>query len=389
MNSSKDEAPSLPRMHGRAATHGRPASCRRQREEREACDQPAVLRSLPFTRVYVTPEARDFPAAQRGLARLGFLPVFSARSHEDIPPEHRSGETLFITTPRGETLGLCPGSRGHVCCNYLTVDLYMGCTLGCSYCIMKSYLNFEPVTVYADPSPPLRRIREIAVAHKDRLIRVGSGETGDSLQLDPVFELSAEFIEGLADLPNVMFEAKTKTASVEQLLAIPRKGNAVIAFSLNARRVSQAEETAAASLDERLCAARRAVESGYLTAFHFDPIIAFTGWEDAYAEVIALLAGFPAEKVAWISLGTFRYPPALKDRIGQRPYLFDEFVPCRDGKFRYIQRRRGRVYAWFLERLRKTCDAPVYLCMESATVWQKVYGTGPVKNPRTRELFLR
>ncbi|MDR1626386.1 MAG: radical SAM protein [Spirochaetia bacterium] len=313
--------------------------------------------------------------------------MFQADSHRDIPAPHRSGETLFITSTRGEALGPCPGSRGHVCCNYFTVDVYMGCSLGCSYCIMKSYLNFEPVTVYADTGPPIARIRELAAANPGRLVRVGSGETGDSLQLDPVFELSGEFIRGLADLPNVVFEAKTKTDFVGHLLGIPEKGRAVIAFSLNARSVSGAEEEYAAGLDERLSAARRAVDAGYRTAFHFDPIMAFPGWEAAYGEVVDALAAFPADRVAWISLGTFRYPGALKDRIGRRPYLFDEFVPCRDGKFRYLQRRRGRVYRWFLDRIRAVCDAPVYLCMESADMWRKVYGRSALANPRTRGLF--
>jgi spore photoproduct lyase len=346
-----------------------------------------ILKHFPFTRVYVSPDGQGLPAAKRALERLKALPVFEAKSHKDIPANHRNSQTLFITSTRGRTVGRCPGSRGHVCCNYLTVDLYIGCTLGCSYCIMKSYLNFEPVTVYADPAPSLRRIREIAAANPDRMIRAGSGETGDSLQLDPLFGLSAEFITGLADLPNVRFESKTKTDFVDHLLDLPAKGGAVIAFSLNARAVSKAEEEFAATLEERLAAARKAVAAGYSTAFHFDPIIGFPGWEDAYGEVTGRLAEFPPEKVAWISLGTFRYPPALKDRIGQRPYLFDEFVPCKDGKFRYLQRRRVRIYSWFLENLRKSCDAPVYLCMESADIWRKVYGGSAMKNPRTRELF--
>jgi spore photoproduct lyase len=184
-----------------------------------------------------------------------------------------------------------------------------------------------------------------------------------------------------------MFEAKTKTDFVDHLLDIPDKGKAVIAFSLNAEGVFRDEEEFAATPEERLAAARKVIAAGYFTAFHFDPIIGFPGWEEAYGEVIGRLAAFPPEKVAWISLGTFRYPPALKDRIGQRPYLFDEFVPCRDGKFRYLQRRRGRIYSWFLENLRKSCDAPVYLCMESADIWHRVYGRGARGNLRTRELF--
>jgi len=252
---------------------------------------------------------------------------------------------------------------------------------------MKSYLNFEPVVVYADPGPPLERIRRISAENPDRQIRVGSGETGDSLELDPVFGLTGEFIRGLADLPNVRFEAKTKTDFVDHLLDIPAKGGAVIAFSLNAREIHRAEEGEAASIDRRLRAAEKAVRAGYMTAFHFDPVIAFPGWREAYAATAGELGRFPADRVAWISLGTFRYPPALKDRMEKRPYLYDEFVPCRDGKFRYVQRRRAEVYAFIRDEILRRLDVSVYLCMESADMWRKVYGDVPMKMTGLHDIF--
>ena len=344
-------------------------------------------RSYEFTRVFLTPGARDLPATRRALSRLGGVPAAEVDSKEEIPPEYRNQHTLFVTTPRGEPVGPCPGTRGHICCNYLTVDLYLGCTIGCTYCIMKSYLNFEPVTVYADPAPALARLREIAALNPGAMIRVGSGETGDSLLLDPLFELSADFITGLADLGNLWFESKTKTNHVDQLLDLPAKGNAVIGFSLNAEEVYLAEEPWAASLEERLEAARKALEAGYLLAFHFDPIIAVPDWKRAYGAMTEKLARFPGNRVAWISLGTFRYPPALKERMEDRPYLYDEFIPCRDGKFRYLQRKRTAMYAFMKGRLDEALGSPVYLCMESADVWRRLWGAGPMKIPALRAIF--
>lgn len=160
-----------------------------------------------------------------------------------------------------------------------------------------------------------------------------------------------------------------------------------MAFSLNAREVQQAEEGEAASIDERLRAAERAVRAGYMAAFHFDPVIAYPDWREGYGETIGKLGRFPADRVAWISLGTFRYPPALKDRMDRRPYLYDEFVPCRDGKYRYLQRRRGEIYTFMKKEISGTLDVPVYLCMESSDIWRRVYGDMPLKMRDMHDIF--
>jgi len=330
-----------------------------------------------FDRIYITNDACDYSAAQRSLKRLNRIPVFRVKAKEDIPREHLNQRTLLITLPRGERLGYCPGSRGHLCCNYLTVDLYVGCPLGCTYCIMKSYLNFSPITVYPYASSSIERIREISFSNPGRMVRIGTGEVGDSLFLDPVFELSEEFIRGLADCENVFFELKTKTHFVDHLLGIHKKGNAVIGFSLSPDKIAEREEGDASSLKNRLEAAAKAVENGFLVSFHFDPVFLTDDFKGCYSTLVDELKLIPEERIAWISLGTFRYTAQLKDKIGCRDYLFEEFVLCKDGKYRYLQRIRAEVYRFLVEKIRTFCSAPVYMCMESAAVWKKVFGALP------------
>jgi spore photoproduct lyase len=338
-------------------------------------------------RVYVGESARGDVATERALARLSSRPVTTILDKDEIPAEHLRQDTLFITASHGPVVGRCPGTRGHLCCNYLTANVYLGCTLGCSYCIMQSYLNFSPLTVQVARRDAIDALIRIARENPDRAVRVGTGEVGDSLLLDPLFELSREYLEALAPFENVYFEMKTKTDFVDHLLDLPRHGNAVLGFSLNPPEVADTEEPYAATVAQRLAAAHRAVAAGYHIAFHFDPIIHVEDYERLYAGVIDRLAELPAERIAWISLGTVRFTTALRERMQPRPYLFDEFVPSRDGKLRYLQKVRSDIYRRIRGLLEAVTDAPIYLCMESPEVWKRVFGALPSEIPKLDPLF--
>jgi len=313
--------------------------------------------------------------------------VKSIQSRDTLPESHRNQRTVVIDEVRGEPYGRCPGSNGHLCCNYQTVDLYLGCSIGCTYCIMNGYLNYAPLVVQANTGPVINAIRAAATAHPDRALRVGSGEVGDSLLLDPVFRLNEEIVRGVADLQNVRYEAKTKTDYIDHLLEIDPKGNAVIAFSLNPDAIVNVEEGIAAAPAERIAAASRCVAAGYQVAFHFDPIIKTEAFPHDYLTLIRRLDAFPVDAIAWISIGTIRFPPSLKDTFAERPFAGSEFVPTRDGKLRYLQPVRREIYATIRSALAAATSAPVYMCMESSTMWTRVYGKRPEHLDELRVIF--
>ena len=328
-------------------------------------------------RFFAEREVIEHPAVRRAAARLESEPEPIA-GREEIPAALRNEATLVAGATRGNPVDRCPGSRGHICCNYLTIDLYAGCTLGCSYCIMQSYRNFAPLLVNVETRPIVERVRAISRANPGRRIRVGTGQIGDSLQLDPLFELSGGLVEAFADETSVELELKTKTDFVDHLLEIPRVGNAIVAFSLNPQSLVAREEPETAGLEARLAAAGRAVAAGYRTAFHFDPIIRVPEWRRRYREVVERLRAIPSDRIAWVSLGTVRFTQALRDAVPPRPYMFDEFVPSRDGKLRYLQRERVEMYRYLRHALEHTLGRlPIYLCMESPAVWRRVFaGSG-------------
>ena len=133
-----------------------------------------------FSVIYIHSSLKSNPLVKKVLERLPSVPVCHIDDKNEIPAEHLNARTLFMSVPRASILNRCPGSKGHICCNYLTIDLYEGCTLGCTYCIMKSYLNFAPVTVHFDGGESIQRVCRLAADNPEKTIRVGTGEVGDS-----------------------------------------------------------------------------------------------------------------------------------------------------------------------------------------------------------------
>jgi spore photoproduct lyase len=342
-----------------------------------------------FARAYAEEGLRGSPWLDRLVGRLPGLEVRFAADRRAIPPEHLEPATLYLCAPRDRQLAPCPGTSGHLCCGYWTLDLYVGCRLGCAYCILRSYLDFAPLVVHPDPGPAIGALVRLAAANPGRAVRVGTGELGDSLELDPLFRLSEHLIRAAAAHPNLHLELKTKTDRVDHLEAVRPKGNAVIGFSLNPPEVARDLEPGAASPEQRLAAAHRASAAGFRLAFHFDPILLE---RDSVAETLKRylpLAGslqrFGPGRIAWISLGVLRCTAGLRERLG-RP-ASARLVRCRDGKFRYLQRERSRLYRALAAELERSTGAPVYLCMESAAVWRNVFGNLPREIPAVRGIF--
>jgi len=347
------------------------------------CPEPHI------EQLYWLEDAEGLPALERARGMLGGLGIKEGGrigSPEEIPAAELNKSTLLVTGARGEAVHPCRCRRDYLCCGYSSIDLYEGCSIGCSYCALQAYLDFGPAVVRADPRPAVAHLRSMALASPGALIRAGSGELGDSLLYDPLFDLSRSFIEGLADLPNARFEMKTKSATVDHLLTIEHKGGAVVGFSVNAPSVCAAEEPGAAPLRHRLEAARKVSEAGFGLAFHFDPVFADAFDSGGYTELLEMLAPFHG-KVAWASLGTLRYAPSLRDCAAPRPWMGAEMLPGPDGKLRYLMRRRVAIFRALAPAIRETLGAPVYLCMEYAPVWKAVFGCLPAEVPGLNAIF--
>ncbi len=342
-------------------------------------------------RILVDPRVRGERLTEHVLANRSSIPVewTDAGAAERIIRQtslSQGKRLLYLTHFPGDQVKPCPAtSSPYLCCRYTVINTVRQCPMDCTYCVLQEYLESPAITVYANMDPVLRQIDRLLSEQQNRLFRFGTGELGDSLALDDLTGLSEIFTAFFSGRKNAVIELKTKTDRVDRLVRLDPK-NAVVSWSLNPQTVIDREEFRSASLDDRLKAARKCQDWGYPLGFHFDPILYYGGWFDDYGAVIErLFDRVDGSRIAWISLGTLRFPPALKDTIEDRfpesRIASGEMVRGLDGKMRYPRPRRvellKRVHGLIME---KRPDLFVYFCMEHPSVWDAVTGMHPASN---------
>jgi spore photoproduct lyase len=268
-----------------------------------------------------------------------------------------------------------------VCCNYKTLGLVSNCPYDCSYCFLQQYLSNNPtLKAVTNVEDGLGEVAAVVDAHPERQFRIGTGEIADSLALEPLVGHAAALVPFAAGRQNLIVELKTKSDRVDDLLGLDARGRVVVSWSLAPTAVVDFEESGTASLAQRLAAAARCQAAGYRVGFHFDPLIDYEGCEEGYREAITALAtAVDMRRVAWLSLGSLRTTPQLRNIIRERHpgsrVLLAEHVPMRDGKWRVFQARRVAIYRRVAGWLREAApEVRLYLCMEAPEVWERVFG---------------
>ena len=340
--------------------------------------------TYPLRRFIVHPEAAGSPLAALIAERSG-LPATVSISPAALPGGiiAPAKDVVFLAPRRGSLLKGCPGTAGHICCGYRVLNLVTGCPLDCTYCILQLYLNQPCLTVASNWEDAVSEVDLLVRRHPGRTLRLGTGELADSLALEPLTDMAKELIPLLLRRPETVLELKTKTTEIDNLLDIDPAGRVIVSWSLNAEEIIKIDERGAPLLEERLRAAVRCHRAGYRIGFHFDPLVRFPGWKEGYRRAVeALYSCVDPESIAWISMGTLRYPPALdsviRERFPESRLPLEELVPGLDGKLRYFRPLREEMFRHvYSEIRRRDPGATVYLCMESREVWQASLGWSP------------
>lgn len=343
-------------------------------------------------KIFIEKDSFNYPLSQKVLKKLDNIPVETIKNEEEVIEKYHAlkdpiGEgkkALLLKSLKGDFVKPCPCTPHYIGCNYYIINTDLGCPMDCSYCILQHYLENPVMTIHVNTDDLWNQLDKFVFKHRSRFIRIGTGELGDSLALDPITERAKGLIAYFRGKNRVNFELKTKSLNIENILSEEPAENIILAWSLNSESMAEKEEIGAPSVKHRIEAAFEVQRSGFRVAFHFDPLILYPGWEQGYEEVIdSLFSRINPSRIAWISLGSLRFPKPLKSLIRKRfpstKNIYQEMVSGIDGKLRYFKPLRIELYQKIVKAIRSYGgkEVPLYFCMESEEVWKKVLDKEP------------
>jgi spore photoproduct lyase len=293
---------------------------------------------------------------------------------------------MVVMERRAPFLMGCPaGLAEFACCGYLVLVTASNCPMDCSYCFLQEYVADNPgLQLYANYARAFDELERLGRSAPGRSFRVGTGELADSLAFDTLTGMSRDLVEYFARRENLLLELKTKTDEVGNLLTVDPRGRTLVSWTLSPTRVYESSEHRSAPPAVRIESARRVLEAGYKVGFHLDPLIAYPEAEHDYGELIEnLFDVIQPQRISFVSMGGLRMTPTLRATARRRfpgdPMLAaGEEVLGRDGRMRSFTPLRMRLFASIRARIeRQAPKVPLYLCMESASVYERVFGATP------------
>jgi spore photoproduct lyase len=340
---------------------------------------------MSIQKLYIDRQIADSPQVRLIAERLGLAGdiVPDAQTVYDTvsaaaDPVLQGKKVLFLTRNRGSFIKECPGTRNYTCCGYEILHIGSFCQMDCAYCILQSYFHPPVLQYFVNHNDLFKELNTIFAEKK--IHRIGTGEFTDSLIWELWTDLSTRLIPAFGTQKHAVLELKSKTTAIQNLERLPHNQKTITSWSVNTPRIIAQEERGTASLTARLKAAAKCESWGYPLAFHFDPIFLYDGCEKDYVRVVKKIFSYVSpQNIVWISLGSFRFMPALKPLVEKRfpksKIVYGEFITGLDGKMRYFKPLRMKIYQNIIACIRDQAPQTfIYFCMEDEEIWQKCLG---------------
>ena len=268
--------------------------------------------------------------------------------------------------------------KGCICHSAWQLHSASGCAFRCDYCwfggLVRIFVNMEEYVENLD---------EICELGPFQRIYKWDNQT-DVNCFEPEWGASKLFVDYFADKPDKYLEIYVgKSDNVDYLLPLDHKGKTILQWSLGARTQTTVMEKETAPWDQRIEAARKCQDAGYIVRYRFSPIIPVKNWEQENAELIERI--FARTKPDVISLCAFGWMSVDDAKQCIDFSLLDpKYVAAMEAEAPFIAARgftsgggrpiphdaRAYLFKVLIDEIRKhDRTIPISLCLDTVEMW--------------------
>ena len=323
---------------------------------------------MRFSHVYVEEKAANYPLTREILKKTEGAVVIPIGHYKDVFDRPRQDTEAQKKDP-ALILAVREGSRifkgAPVCQSFGQRNFYysssvMNCLFDCEYCYLKGMYPSSNIVVFVNFEDYEKDVQKLL---EDGPLYVCASYDTDLIALNGLTGLADRWISLAEANRDLLVELRTKAAP-PSLALVP---NVIYAFTLSPDAIARKYEKNVPSLDDRIKAAARALESGANVRLCFDPMILTDNWQEHYGELADRVSQMiDLNKLTDVSVGCFRiskeYLSSMRKSMRNSEIAWYPYV-IRNGVAQYEESTDRQMQEFMCERLAR------YIAEEKIFTW--------------------
>jgi DNA repair photolyase len=222
--------------------------------------------------------------------------------------DQKRSPKLVIALKRGELVYPCSDvapNFGHP--NFFYAVPMQNCLYDCEYCYLQGMYTSANLVYFLNQEDMIAQT--VALQEKLGEVYICIAYDNDILAMESLLGVTADWVNGLRNHPQVTVEVRTKSANFRSLKSLDPPANFILAWTLSPQSVTERFEAGTPGLSSRLNSLLAALQAGWRVRLCLDPLLPVKGWRESYGSLFQTLDEHDLwNRLEDASYGLFRMP---------------------------------------------------------------------------------